>query len=179
MDGRSLPQHHAGSSPFLDFWDLLEKWKKNLKDSHYNTNWNLIRIFWYCRICRNLLIFLHGAQGRVVFSEASAILFKGRREVCLQGKGGGTPLVDLPLGGLLVPLVLTSSGGHCSGQYASYWSAFFFITKKILVAGWSIRNPFTRVKTAKNFFIWKRLWSQPERTTTSVIIRLIKLITYM
>ena len=94
-----------------------------------------------------------------MFSEASAILFTGRREVCLQERrgGGGLPLVDLPLGGLLIPLVLTSSGGHCSGQYASYWSAFFFVTKKILVAGWSIRNPFTRVKTAKNFFIWKRL----------------------
>ena len=47
---------------FLDFWDLIEKWKKNLIDSHYNTNWNRVRIFWYCRICRNRLMFLHGAQ---------------------------------------------------------------------------------------------------------------------
>ena len=29
-----------------------------------------------------------------------------------------------PEGGL--PPVLTSSGGHCSGRYASYWNAFLF-----------------------------------------------------
>ena len=42
----------------------LKNEKKNLMDSHYNTTWNRVRIFWYCRICRNRLMFLHGTRGQ-------------------------------------------------------------------------------------------------------------------
>ena len=30
------------------------------------------------------------------------------------------------------PLVLTSSGGHCSGRYASYWNAFLLLDVLVL-----------------------------------------------
>ena len=55
-----------------------------------------------------------------MFSEAS---------VCPQG--GLPPIWGLPAGGESAQPqppnpspVLTSSGGHCSGRYASYWNAF-------------------------------------------------------
>ena len=50
-----------------------------------------------------------------MFSKASARSRGGRAHL----PGGRPP------GGR--PLALTSSGGHCSGQYASYWNAFLFI----------------------------------------------------
>ena len=37
------------------------------------------------------------------------------REVCLRGSASG---------GSAYPLVLTSSGSHCSSRYAPYWNAF-------------------------------------------------------
>ena len=38
--------------------------------------------------------------------------------------GGSLPPGGLPLEEVGIPLVLTPSGGHCSGRYASYWNAF-------------------------------------------------------
>ena len=94
-------------------------------------------------------------QGKVMFAEASAShsVHKGR-EVCLQGvclwgsafrdgveqtppglpQGGwGLPRGDLHphrvcIGGGSVrqTRIVTSSGSHCSSQYASYWNAFLF-----------------------------------------------------
>ena len=44
------------------------------------------------------------------------------RGVCLFTRGRKTPLeAD--------PLVLTSSGGHCSGRYVFYWNAFLNVTE--------------------------------------------------
>ena len=57
-----------------------------------------------------------------MFSEASVILSTGR-EV-------GYPLppeADHP------SLLLTSSGSHCSGRYASYWNAFLVIFDFVIV----------------------------------------------
>ena len=54
--------------------------------------------------------------GKVMFSEASVILFTGGRPtwgvVWLGGLHGTPP-----------PPVVTCSGGHCTGWYASYWNA--------------------------------------------------------
>ena len=51
------------------------------------------------------------------------------RSVCSRGRGRGAASRGGLLTGGLPNLpgtdVLTSSGGHCSGQYASYWNAFF------------------------------------------------------
>ena len=76
-------------------------------------------------------------QGKGMFSEAFVILFTG---VCLRGylpSGGwfasgvrGLHPGDLSpwvgWGCLPTHLVLTSSGGHCTGWFASYWNAFVF-----------------------------------------------------
>ena len=51
-------------------------------------------------------------QGKVMFSEASVSQFVHRGQVCLLGVSPG----DIPL--------VTSSGSHCSGRYASYLNAF-------------------------------------------------------
>ena len=81
-----------------------------------------------------------------MFSEASFILFTGggTPTPALRDRptpsGGQTPLLRhtflleadplwkqiQPLEADLLPLVLTSSGGHCSSRYASYWNAFLF-----------------------------------------------------
>ena len=67
-------------------------------------------------------------QVKVMFSEASVILSTGRGMVSLSvwyhvpSRMGGLPQV----GEWVIPLVLTSSGEHCSGRYASYWNAFLF-----------------------------------------------------
>ena len=48
---------------------------------------------------------------------------------CLPPRGGGGLPPEgggLPPGGSGNPLVLTSSDGHCSDRYASYWNAFLF-----------------------------------------------------
>ena len=55
-----------------------------------------------------------------MFSEASVILSTGR-EVAYPLP----PEADLPL--------LTSSGSHCSGRYASYWDAFLVIFDFVIV----------------------------------------------
>ena len=49
------------------------------------------------------------------------------RSVChsVHGGGGGGGWTASAPGGR--PPELTSSGGHCSGQYTSYWNAFLFI----------------------------------------------------
>ena len=78
-------------------------------------------------------------QGKVMFSEASLILFTREGDqgeftregdqgemvciwwVCIQGEKG------LHAGGLGRPPVVTSRGGHCSGLYASYWNAFLCV----------------------------------------------------
>ena len=60
-------------------------------------------------------------------------MFSGE-SVCPQGEGYDVTscLVpcsfqeDLPPGGVGTPPGLTSSGGHCSGRYASCWNAFLF-----------------------------------------------------
>ena len=50
--------------------------------------------------------------------------------VCLQrGESASRKWVCLQGGGL--PLVLTSTGGHCSGRYASYLNAFLFYTEVV------------------------------------------------
>ena len=55
---------------------------------------------------------------------------KGRqyfqKRLSVHAEGGSTYEGGLPLGGGAAqsPPVLTSSGGHCSGRYASYWNAF-------------------------------------------------------
>ena len=36
-------------------------------------------------------------------------------------------------GGCPTPPVVTSTGGHCSGRYASYWNAFLFLSNFSLV----------------------------------------------
>ena len=66
---------------------------------------------------RHFRVASYRPQGKVMFSEAF---------VCLLG-GGSTSK-----GGFAHPLVLTSSGGQCSGRYASYWNAF-------LLDGWLLR----------------------------------------
>ena len=54
-------------------------------------------------------------------------------------RGGGLHPTGLPQGegsasrGLDRPPVVTSSGSHCSGQYASYWNAFLFLNKNMLI----------------------------------------------
>ena len=48
---------------------------------------------------------------------------------CSQGEGYGSPPPPRQ-----TPLVLTSSGGHCSGQYASYWNTFLLL--QYLVGWW-------------------------------------------
>ena len=72
-------------------------------------------------------------QGKVMFSEASVILSTGRGMVSLSvwyhvpSRMGGLPQV----GEWVTPLVLTSSGGHCSGRYVSYWNAFLFFLRSV------------------------------------------------
>ena len=53
------------------------------------------------------------------------------KDICLFTRGVGYPPLeaDTPYSGgrpplEVDPLVLTSSGGHCSGRYTSYWNAF-------------------------------------------------------
>ena len=64
-----------------------------------------------------------------MFSEASVSHFVHGGGVCLQGKESVSGRGGLPPGlrgsAQAPPPVLTSSGGHCSGQYVSYWNAFF------------------------------------------------------
>ena len=57
-----------------------------------------------------VIVFNYRPQGKVMFSEASVILSGGERQ------RPPSPYRD--------PLVLTSSGGHCSSRYASYWDPF-------------------------------------------------------
>ena len=52
------------------------------------------------------------SQGKVMFSEA-CVIHSVHRGVRAEPPGGS-------------PLVLTSSGGHCSSWYASYWNVFLF-----------------------------------------------------
>ena len=66
-------------------------------------------------------------------------------EVCIHGMGvciqevciGGIdrpPWICLRREGVSAdPLVVTSSGGHCSGRYASYWNAFLFLSWMLTV----------------------------------------------
>ena len=69
----------------------------------------------------------------VTYSKGTYTVF---RSVCRRGGGGGVR-ADLPLEADLLPpeadppQVLTSSGGHFSGRYTSYWNAF--LLKNILV----------------------------------------------
>ena len=68
-------------------------------------------------------------QGKVMFSEACGVIL-------FTDGGGGirqTPTIeaDPPLQPDPLPLeadlpVLTSSGGHCSGRYVFYWTAFLY-----------------------------------------------------
>ena len=71
---------------------------------------------------------IYRPQGNIMFSQMSVCPQRGGgsaylggsayyREVCLRGS-------DLPHGD---PLLVTSSGGHSSGRYASYWYAFLLI----------------------------------------------------
>ena len=91
----------------------------------------------------------HQPQGKATFSEASVILFTGEGRQTLPPRQ--TPSQDRthpkleadPPGGrfpwkghgtrqevtLYTSLVLTSSGGHCCGRYASYWNEFLFFKK--------------------------------------------------
>ena len=74
-------------------------------------------------------ILYYRPQGNVMFSEASVSLHIITS--CPQGVGGGVqPMGD---GGLPNPVVVTSSGGHGSGRYASYWNAFLFLLKKFRI----------------------------------------------
>ena len=54
-----------------------------------------------------------------VYLQERVVCLWGWGYVCLQERGGGLPPVKSGYS-----LVLTSSGGHCSGRYASYWNAF-------------------------------------------------------
>ena len=50
-------------------------------------------------------------------------------------RGGGLPQGGLPQGGWSAsggqtPLIMTSSGDHCSGWYASYWNVFLLIVDR-------------------------------------------------
>ena len=62
----------------------------------------------------------HGAVGRPPSGQRPPSSPRGR--VC--SWGGGGPCSPGKSG---YPPVRTSSGGHCSGRYASYWDAFLFL----------------------------------------------------
>ena len=49
------------------------------------------------------------------------------REVCIEG-------------GVCPPLVLTSSGGYCSGRYASNWNAFLYFELLALIGGEDLKT---------------------------------------
>ena len=69
-----------------------------------------------------------------MFSEASvSLLSTGGLHlvgVCIQGVAGCLHLGEeggcVSRGVMQIPTVVTSSGGHCSGRYASYLNAFLF-----------------------------------------------------
>ena len=72
----------------------------------------------------------HRPQAKVMFSEIWVILFKGGGES--PSPWTETPRAETPHSGQRPPggrhpWVLTSSGGHCSGGYASYWNAFLLL----------------------------------------------------
>ena len=54
-----------------------------------------------------------------------------REEFCMQGEGSG-PWEVWSWREWVPPLVLTSNGGHCSSQYASYWNAFLFTITAVI-----------------------------------------------
>ena len=78
------------------------------------------------------------------------------------GKGYNVPsMVMVPGGGDKgegIPLVLTSSGGHISGRYASYWNAFLF--KFIIVSFMYLRSPLDRILSLLD---WKHHQTKGQR----------------
>ena len=89
-------------------------------------------------------------QGKVMFSEACIILSTDgallrerdprldrdppgqQQPPCKRPQWAERPLEgtwDQTGSDIMHPLFLTSSGSHCSGQYASYWNAFWFLFK--------------------------------------------------
>ena len=91
---------------------------------------------WLCKLFKEKpLLSVHGGRGRgsVWCHFLSSPMFLreggysprgyGPRLLGLWSRGGGM----VPEGyGISYPPVLTSSGGHWSGWYASYWNAFLF-----------------------------------------------------
>ena len=72
----------------------------------------------YSVLLLNELMYLHTTDFNLSLFAGFATSRKG---------GGGGQGVCLQWGGAVdTPLVLTSSGGHCSGRYASYWNEFLF-----------------------------------------------------
>ena len=99
----------------------------------------------------------HRSCGKVMFSQASVILFIGEG-ACIPACTGQTPLCHSMLGyppprpvyvvihhpasaaGIHTPpaqemLGCTPPGSHCSGRYVSYWNAFLFFTVTYIAAG--------------------------------------------
>ena len=106
--------------------------------------------------CWPLWEFLYLPTARkVMFSEACIILL------------GGGCMMSLPVWSHVpsrgmsasraewVPQVVTSSGGNCSGRYASYWSAFLFI--KLL---YFLNCPNgTKLRACNKWNVWGRISS--------------------
>ena len=106
-------------------------WLTDLRDSMHINERDTSTIF------TSHIYHFYRAQVKVIFSEASVILFTGGG-VDHFLPGGVCCLVPCSFRGVSAskggssPLVLTSSGDHCSGRYTSYWNAFLSSLKLLL-----------------------------------------------
>ena len=60
------------------------------------------------------------------------VLCSFQEECLLPGWGGSGPWEVWSWREWEPSLVLTSNGGHCSSQYASYWNAFLFTSTAVI-----------------------------------------------
>ena len=100
--------------------------------------WSHVRPYFWILLFKasigSLAVVFYRPHGKVMFSEGSVILFtgdKGRQKP----PPVGTPLDvtwDQTGSNIIHPPVLTSSGSHCSGRYASYCNAFLYHMRLIL-----------------------------------------------
>ena len=111
---------------FVFPWLFSDAWQTEALMIRSHDVWTNLK--GYSQFLDPLLIFTD-YKGRLCFQKRLSVILSiwgGRLDRPPHADPGGGVCPTPPVGRLPLPQVVTFSGGHCSGRYASYWNAFLF-----------------------------------------------------